>query len=42
MIMGVTYGVFVGKFIENSDWEIDKMIETSIDVIFNGIKQKEI
>lgn len=38
MIMGVTYGAFVGKFIENSDWEIDKMIDTTIDVIFNGIK----
>jgi AcrR family transcriptional regulator len=38
MIMGVTYGTFIGRFLENTDWDIDAMIETSIDVIFNGIE----
>jgi AcrR family transcriptional regulator len=38
MIMGVTYGTFIGRFMENADWDTDAMIETSIEVIFNGIE----
>ena len=38
MIMGVTYGIIVGRFVENCDWDIDAMIETSINVIFKGIE----
>lgn len=38
MIMGVTYGSFIGRFLENEDWDTDAMIETAIDVIFNGIE----
>jgi len=38
MIMGVTYGIIVGRFIENCDWNIESMIDTSIDVIFKGIE----
>ncbi len=38
MILGVTYGTFVGRFLENTDWDIDEMIDTSIEVIFNGIE----
>jgi len=38
MIMGVTLGTFIGRFLENADWDTDAMIETSIDVIFNGIE----
>lgn len=37
MILGVTYGTFVGRFLENTDWDIDEMIDTSIEVIFKGI-----
>ena len=38
MILGVTYGTFIGRFLENEDWDIDEMINTSIEVIFNGIR----
>lgn len=38
MIMGVTYGTFVGRFLEDTDWNIDEMIDTSIEVIFKGIE----
>lgn len=38
MILGVTYGTFVGRFLENTDWDIDEMIDTSIEVIFKGIE----
>jgi len=38
MILGVTYGTFVGKFLENTDWDIDSMIDTAIEVIFKGIE----
>ena len=38
MILGVTYGKFVGRFLENTDWDIDDMINTSIEVIFKGIE----
>jgi len=37
MILGVTYGTFVGRFLEETDWDVDEMIETSIEVIFKGI-----
>jgi len=38
MILGVTYGAFVGRFLENTNWDIDEMIDTSIEVIFKGIE----
>jgi AcrR family transcriptional regulator len=38
MILGVTYGSFIGRFIENANWDIEDMIETSIEVIFKGIE----
>ena len=38
MILGVTYGTFVGRFLEDTNWNIDEMIDTSIEVIFNGIE----
>ena len=38
MIMGVTYGAFIGKYLEKADWDIDGMIDTTIEVIFKGIK----
>lgn len=38
MILGVTYGTFVGRFLENTDWNIDLMIDTTIEVIFKGIE----
>jgi AcrR family transcriptional regulator len=38
MIMGVTYGSFLGRYLENKDWDIDEMIDTTIEVIFMGIK----
>jgi len=38
MILGVTYGTFVGRFLEDTNWDIDEMIDTSIEVIFNGIE----
>ncbi len=38
MIMGVTMGTFIGRFMEKKNWDIDAMIETSIEVIFNGIE----
>ena len=38
MILGVTYGTFIGRFMENTDWDTDTMIETTIDVIFKGIE----
>lgn len=38
MIMGVIYGTFVGRYFENADWDIDEMIDTSIEVIFQGIR----
>jgi len=39
MIMGVTYGgSFIGLHLENSDWGIDEMINTKIEVIFKGIQ----
>ena len=38
MIMGVTYGTFIGRFLEKADWDPDAMIDTSIDVIFKGIE----
>jgi len=38
MILGVTYGTFIGRFMENADWNIDEMIDTSIEVIFKGIE----
>ncbi len=37
MILGVTYGSFIGRFLEEANWDIDEMIDTSIEVIFNGI-----
>lgn len=37
MIMGVTYGMFASRMIEDTKWNIEAMIDTSIDVIFNGI-----
>jgi len=38
MILGVTYGTFIGRFLENENWDIEEMINTSIEVIFNGIR----
>jgi AcrR family transcriptional regulator len=38
MILGVTYGAFVGRFLENANWNIDEMIDTTIEVIFKGIE----
>jgi len=38
MILGVTYGSFIGKFIEDANWNIDEMVATTIDVIFKGIE----
>jgi len=38
MILGVTYGTFVGRFLENTNWDIDEMIDTTIEVIFKGIE----
>jgi hypothetical protein len=38
MILGVTYGSFVAKHIDACNWDVDAMIETSIDVIFKGIE----
>lgn len=38
MILGVTYGSFMAKHVDACDWDIDAMIETSIDVIFKGIE----
>lgn len=38
MILGVTYGTFVGRFLEDTNWDVDEMIETSIEVIFKGIE----
>ncbi|MCF7793425.1 MAG: TetR/AcrR family transcriptional regulator [Candidatus Cloacimonetes bacterium] len=38
MILGVTYGTFVGRYLEDANWDVDEMIETSIEVIFKGIE----
>jgi len=38
MILGATYGTFVGRFMDNADWDIDSMIDTTVDVIMKGIK----
>ncbi len=38
MILGVTYGTFVGRFLEDANWDIDEMIDTAIEVIFKGIE----
>jgi AcrR family transcriptional regulator len=38
MILGVTYGTFIGKFIEEEDWDMEAMIHTTIEVIFKGIE----
>jgi AcrR family transcriptional regulator len=38
MILGVTYGSFVAKHIDACNWDVDAMIETSIDVILKGIE----
>lgn len=38
MILGVTYGTFIGRFMEHTEWDIDEMIDTSIEVIFKGIE----
>ena len=38
MILGVTHGAFVGRYLGNTDWDIDEMIDTTIEVIFNGIE----
>ncbi|MFO7895483.1 MAG: hypothetical protein R6U84_00935, partial [Candidatus Cloacimonadales bacterium] len=38
MILGVTYGSFIGKFIEDANWDVDEMVATTIDVIFKGIE----
>jgi len=40
MVMGVIYGSFFGKIFEGADWDLDAMINTTIDVIFNGIENK--
>lgn len=40
MILGVTYGSFVGKHMDSCGWDIDIMIETTIDVIFKGIEKR--
>ncbi|HPR17937.1 MAG TPA: TetR/AcrR family transcriptional regulator [Candidatus Cloacimonadota bacterium] len=37
MILGVTYRTFFGRFMENANWDTDEMIDTAIEVIFNGI-----
>lgn len=38
MILGVTYGSFMGKQFDECNWDTDAMIETTIDVIFKGIE----
>ncbi|MDO9578308.1 MAG: TetR/AcrR family transcriptional regulator [Candidatus Cloacimonadales bacterium] len=38
MILGVTYGSFTGRFLDNINWNIDDMIDTTIEVIFKGIE----
>jgi len=38
MILGVTYGAFIGRFFEDTNWNVDEMIDTSIEVIFKGIE----
>jgi hypothetical protein len=38
MILGVTYGTFVGRFVEDANWDVKEMIDTSIEVIFKGIE----
>jgi len=40
MVMGVIYGSFFGKMFEGADWDLDDMIDTTIDVIFYGIESK--
>ncbi len=42
MILGVTYGTFVGKFVEDVRWDINTMVDTAIEVIFKGIGKNEI
>ncbi|MDY6915227.1 MAG: TetR/AcrR family transcriptional regulator [Candidatus Cloacimonadota bacterium] len=41
MLLGVSYGTFIGKLFEIANWNTDDMVETSIDVIFNGISTKQ-
>jgi len=38
MILGVTHGAFVGRYLEEANWNIDEMIDTTIEVIFKGIE----
>lgn len=38
MVMGVIYGSFFGKMFEGADWDLDAMIDTTIEVIFSGIE----
>jgi len=38
MIMGVIFGSFYGKMFEGAEWDLDDMIDTTIEVIFSGIE----
>jgi AcrR family transcriptional regulator len=37
MIMGVVYGIFIGNFVINVNWNEESLIENSLKVIFKGI-----
>jgi hypothetical protein len=37
MIMGVVYGIFIGNFVINVNWDEKSLIENSLKVIFKGI-----
>ncbi|MBN1326553.1 MAG: TetR/AcrR family transcriptional regulator [Candidatus Cloacimonetes bacterium] len=38
MILGVTYGSFMGKFMEHADWNIEAMVDTTIEIILKEIE----